>query len=155
MIKAAKNVKRLFIILGFKDSNLCILVILQKGMVKNSSKQLGLEGEKQSREFLQNKGYTILEQNWRFKKYEVDLIARKDDLIVFIEVKTRKNNTFGEPEVFVTRKKQSFLIAAANQYLIERNIDLSSRFDVVSLVGTGSELSVNHLEGAFHPNIHK
>ncbi|MDI1354019.1 MAG: YraN family protein [bacterium] len=123
--------------------------------MKNSSKQLGLEGEAQAKKHLEEKGYTILEKNWRFKKYEVDLIARKDDLIVFIEVKTRKNNTFGEPEVFVTRKKQNFLIAAANQYLMERNIDLSSRFDVVSLVGIGTELSVNHLEEAFHPTIIK
>lgn len=128
-------------------------MIVQKGNVKNSSKQLGLEGEDQAKKYLEENGYSILEQNWRFKKYEVDIIAAKDDLIVFIEVKTRKNNTFGEPEVFVTRKKQNFLISAANQYLIERNIEFHSRFDVISILADSGESSIKHIEDAFRPII--
>ena len=119
-------------------------------MTNNSQKQ-GQEGELIARKHLVAEGYELLEVNWRFRKYEIDVIAKKAQTIVFVEVKTRKSNTFGEPEVFVTKQKQNFLIAAANQYLIENNIDLESRFDIISVLQFNNNHTVKHLEAAFYP----
>jgi putative endonuclease len=127
-------------------------VIGQTGM-ENNSKNLGVEGERLAREYLLKLGYNILEKNWRFKKYEVDIIAKIGETMVFVEVKARKSDIFGEPEIFVTKQKQRFLIAAAHHYITEKNIDLESRFDIVSVLLINNKLTVKHLEGAFYPTI--
>lgn len=119
----------------------------------NNSKHLGVEGEKKAREHLLKCDYTILETNWRFKKYEVDIICRRDQTLVFVEVKTRSSEVFGSPEIFVTLQKQKFLISAANQYLIQNNLELESRFDIISIVQISNSFTVKHLEGAFYPTI--
>jgi len=121
--------------------------------LKNKSQKYGEDGENHASNYLKRQGYEILERNWRFKKLEVDIIARKADVIAFVEVKTRKNSTFGEPQIFVTKKKQSFLIAAANQYLIERNLDVESRFDIIAISQLNNNETINHLEGAFYPTV--
>jgi putative endonuclease len=119
--------------------------------MQNNSQKLGNDGELLAREHLRRQGYQIIATNWRYRKYEIDIISRKGDTMVFIEVKTRKNNIFGEPEVFVTKKKQNFLIAAANEYLIQHQIDLEARFDVIAIVSQNNNQVVNHLEDAFYP----
>jgi putative endonuclease len=121
--------------------------------MNNNSQQQGAEGERLARGHLKNKGYELLDLNWRYKKYEIDIIAKKDETIVFVEVKTRKSNTFGEPEVFVTKQKQNFLIAAANQYIQEKNIELESRFDIIAVLQFNNNHTVKHLEGAFYPSV--
>jgi len=119
--------------------------------MQNNSQKLGGEGEMIARDYLIREGYEIIETNWRYRKYEIDIISKKGQTMVFVEVKTRKNNTFGEPEVFVTKKKQNFLIAAANEYLIQKQIDLESRFDVIAIVSQNNNQVVNHLQDAFYP----
>lgn len=119
--------------------------------MSNNSHLLGREGETLAKNYLLEQGYEILAQNWRYQKYEIDIIAKKDETLVFVEVKTRKNNTFGEPELSVTRQKQGFLTAAANQYLIGNNILLESRFDIISVIQLNNKATVKHLEGAFYP----
>jgi putative endonuclease len=117
----------------------------------NKTKQTGDAGETMAAEYLIRCGHKILERNWRHRKFEIDIISVTGDTIVFTEVKTRKNNTFGEPEIFVTMKKQRFLIAAANHYLISKKIDLEARFDIVGVVTDEGRPGINHLEGAFYP----
>jgi putative endonuclease len=121
-------------------------------MMNNSQKQ-GQEGEVLAQNYLLNEGYEILERNWRYKKYEIDIIAKKGETMVFVEVKTRKNSTFGEPELFVTRQKQGFVIAAANQYLKDNNINLESRFDIIAIIQLNNTRTVKHLEAAYYPLI--
>jgi len=119
--------------------------------MENNSQKQGREGEILARNYLLKKGYEVLELNWRYKKLEIDIIAKKEETVVFVEVKTRKNDTFGEPEVFVTKRKQNFLINAANQYITENNIDLESRFDIIAVIQLNNNNTVKHLEGAFYP----
>jgi putative endonuclease len=119
----------------------------------NKSKIFGDSGEKLAKDLLMSKGYEILETNWRFKKYEVDLISKIEQTIVFVEVNARKNAIFGEPELFVTRQKQKFLIAAAHQYLTQNGINLEARFDVISVLQLNNTPTVKHLEAAFYPAI--
>lgn len=119
--------------------------------MSNNSQNQGQAGEQLARTYLVGQGYKVLDTNWRFKKYEIDIIVTKGETIVFVEVKTRKNGTFGEPELSVTRQKQGFLIAAAKQYIQEKNIALESRFDIVAVTGLNNNHTVKHLESAFYP----
>jgi putative endonuclease len=121
--------------------------------MQNNSQKFGQESEEMARQFLKKKGYTILQANWRFKKYEIDIIGQINDIIVFFEVKARSTNVFGEPEEFVSLKKQKFIITAANHYLQEREIDLESRFDIISVLQINNNITVKHLEGAFYPSV--
>jgi putative endonuclease len=121
-------------------------------MAKKNSQKFGKEAEELARKHLVNKGFSILQSNWRFKKYEVDIIAESNEFIVFVEVKARSTEAFGEPEMFVTLKKQKFLIAAANNYLQENNIEKEARFDIIGILPINNNYSVKHLEGAFYPS---
>lgn len=122
-------------------------------MKSKNSHNLGVEGEKMAKKHLMEKGFVILQENWRFKKYEVDIIAKNNDLLIIVEVKTRSSTVFGEPEVFVTKQKQRFLIAAANEYVVSNNIDMECRFDIISVLQLNNTFSVKHLEAAFYPSI--
>ena len=77
----------------------------------------GHQGEVLAQNLLTQKGYKIIDTNWRYGHNEVDIIAQKDDIIVFVEVKTRSTTVFGEPESFVTREKQKAYIRLANHYI--------------------------------------
>ncbi len=110
----------------------------------------GKKGEEMAAEFLEKKGYKILETNWRFMNLEADIIAEISKTLVIAEVKTRKSNYFGEPESFVTRQKQKNLIKAANAYIERKQLDLEVRFDIVSVV-LNDTTSIKHIEDAFYP----
>ncbi len=112
--------------------------------------ETGKKGEKMAAAFLENKGYTILETNWRFLNLEADIIAQTGQTLVIAEVKTRKSNYFGEPESFVNRQKQKNLIKAANAFIERKQLDLEVRFDIVSVV-LNDDSSIKHIEDAFYP----
>jgi putative endonuclease len=111
----------------------------------------GTKGEELATSFLKNAGYIILETNWRYKNLEADIIAMKNGVMVVAEVKTRTSNFFGEPETFVTKQKQGNLRSAANAYIVQKQLDMEVRFDVISvLMGKSEEpAQVNHIEDAF------
>lgn len=115
--------------------------------------ELGKLGEDMARELLENKGYEVLEQNWRFEKFEVDLIALTEQYLVFVEVKTRETDVFGNPETFVNRAKQLHLAEAVEAYLYlnpERATDV--RYDVVSVIISRNKREALHFEDAFWPD---
>lgn len=118
-------------------------------MTKNI--KLGSEGENAAADFLTAKGYTVKHRNWRYKHKEVDIIAFTDDTIVFAEVKSRSGTYFEQPFQAVTKKKQRFLIEAANAYIEKYEIDLEARFDILSLVKTENGFNIDHIEDAFYP----
>lgn len=93
----------------------------------------GNYGEQLAVDYLRNLDYEILAVNWRYKYWEVDIIAKNDDSLVFIEVKSRSNTCFGNPEDFVDLKKQNNLIQAAEAYLELTNYQGEIRFDIVSV----------------------
>lgn len=70
---------------------------------------------------------------------------------MFVEVKTRGSNEYGEPETFVSLKKQRFIIAAANNYLVEKNNDSEARFDIISILIENNKTIIKHLQDAFYP----
>tara|TARA_R110001583_G_scaffold159537_1_gene311362 strand:- start:288 stop:647 length:360 start_codon:yes stop_codon:yes gene_type:complete len=111
--------------------------------------ELGEKGEALAVEFLQKKGYTIKEQNWRFKKAEVDIIAVKDEILAVIEVKTRSSNYFGNPQDFVNQKKIQLLVEAINEYVTKKELDVEVRFDIIAILKNQKEFKIEHLEDAF------
>jgi putative endonuclease len=100
------------------------------------SKQFGDEGEEIAAKLLEKKGYEIIERNYRYGKGELDIIAKdpNDGYLVFIEVKSRKNLEYGEPEYAITKNRMSQLRKIAASYLFEKEIgEIECRFDVVTI----------------------
>lgn len=112
--------------------------------------ELGLAGEKIAVELLQKKGFRIREQNWRFQKSEVDIIAQKGSLLLIIEVKTRSTHYFGDPQDFIKEQKIKLIMKAANHYVISNELDVEVRFDVIGIVKNHTGTSITHLEDAFY-----
>lgn len=115
--------------------------------------ELGKEGEALALAFLQSKGYEILEKNWLHGKEEVDIIAMKDGVVAMVEVKTRRTRFFGDPEVFVNKKKQRHLVSAADAYLQKNNMENEARFDIISVLVQDGKSRLNHITDAFYPTL--
>ena len=93
----------------------------------------GNKGEALAAEYLSQQGYTILHQNWRYSHWEVDIIAEKDGILHFIEVKTRLTRKFGHPEDAVDKKKIQYLINAAEEYLYQQPQWQRIQFNILSI----------------------
>ncbi len=105
--------------------------------------------------FLKEKGFTILETNWRFGHNEIDILAKDKDFLVVVEVKTRKGTPLLEPEVAVDNNKQRFLIKAVNHYIRFKNINLETRFDIVAITLKGDDAVIHHIVDAFYPRLQR
>jgi putative endonuclease len=95
--------------------------------------QLGKEGERLAADFLLQQGFAILHRNWRYGQLEVDIIAMKNGVLHFVEVKFRTGNKYGHPEQSVTKQKFRFLMRAADQYLYLNPQFKKIRFDILSI----------------------
>ncbi|MEE9440182.1 MAG: YraN family protein [Saprospiraceae bacterium] len=114
--------------------------------------ELGKKGEEIAIEFLVKKGYKILEKNWRYRRSEVDIICMNDDILVFVEVKSRSDNYFGNPESFVTAKKETLLIDAASYYMEKIDHQWEIRFDIIAvLFHNQAYQTIEHFKDAFFP----
>lgn len=112
--------------------------------------ELGHWGEDVAADYLRRKGYTIVERDWRSGHYDLDIIACDGETLVFVEVKTRSNRMFSDPETAVGYQKIRNLQQAANHYVKYRHIDLPIRFDIITVVGAmGDTPEVEHIEDAF------
>src|SRR3954470_24473350 len=96
-----------------------------------SHNELGKHGELLARHYLSENGFVVLSQNWRYSYYEVDVIASKDNILHFIEIKTRKTLTYGFPEDDVSRKKMENLTEAAEEYVFRNPQWKRVQFDIL------------------------
>lgn len=111
----------------------------------------GALGENAAVKLLKKKGYEILERNYRKKYGELDIIAKKDAVLVFVEVKLRATKTFGTAAEFVDARKRQRIIKTAEAYLAEKHLDSICRFDVVEVYHKGLTVTeINHIENAFY-----
>lgn len=114
--------------------------------------RLGRVGEQAAIQYLQAQGYRILEQNYRCRFGEIDLIAQDGPVLAFIEVKTRQSRTFGPPAAAVTLRKQHHIIKAAQVYLARRgNEQVVCRFDVVTIELDLQQPRIEIIKNAFQP----
>lgn len=114
---------------------------------------LGPQGEDAAAGYLAARGYRILHRNWRSGKREIDIVAEKNNVIVFIEVKTRSENFLLHPRSSVTGDKQRSVIFAAESYIRKFNINKESRFDIVSVISKNKTVEIEHIEDAFYPTL--
>ena len=112
--------------------------------------QLGKKGEQMAVDFLTKRGYDIIERNYRFDKAEVDIIAKKENILAIIEVKTRSTSDFGDPQDFVKPKQIQRLVKAVDEYVIENKLDVEVRFDIIAIVKENKGFTIEHLENAFY-----
>lgn len=112
---------------------------------------LGKKGEDKAVLHLTQTGYRILHRNWSSEKLEIDIIALKDDIVVFIEVKARSTSKYGWPEEAITKAKAKNLIEAAELYLEDQNLENEIRFDIISLVQQNSSFTLQHFIDAINP----
>jgi putative endonuclease len=111
--------------------------------------ELGKKGEQLAIDFLIKKGYSILDKNYRYLKAEVDIIAQKGEVLAAIEVKTRSTDYFGNPEEFVNPKKIKLLLSAIDYYVVEKDLDVEVRFDIIAIIHQNKKTKIDHLEDAF------
>ena len=115
-----------------------------------NTKAIGDKGETIAVNYLTNAGYVILERNYRCKQGEIDIIAQKCDVLVFIEVKTRRTLRYGTPGAAVDYKKQQRIIRSAAWYIRCRDVNMHCRFDVVEVLSMPSgSAKINHIVNAF------
>jgi putative endonuclease len=113
--------------------------------------ELGAHGERLACKYLVKKGYSILDQNWRFGRNEIDIVALFQDKVIVVEVKTRQTAKIGEPWRAVTKSKQKAIIKVAHAYLLQNEIDFETQFDIISIVYNSYRCDLEHIQGAFSP----
>ncbi|MCB2409343.1 YraN family protein [Hymenobacter lucidus] len=113
--------------------------------------ELGQAGEQAAGAFLTNLGFTVVRQGYRYRRAEVDLIVQRgQELLVFVEVKTRSSAQFGFPEKFVTERKRQLFLLAAEQYQLETDWQGDIRFDILALSQISTGFRIEHFEDAFY-----
>jgi putative endonuclease len=138
----------------YYSEGIILINILYKEDLLAKNNEIGLRGENLACEFLVTKGYEIVARNWRFKRAEVDIIAKLGDIYVFIEVKAKTYDYYGDPSESITQRKEDFLIDAATQYCIEIGHGWEVRFDIISIIfHPNYSNSLNHYIDAFFPGI--
>lgn len=111
---------------------------------------LGTKGEDLAVDALLKKGYVILERNYIFQKAEVDIIAKKEDILAIVEVKTRSSNAFGNPQDFLKPKQIQRIVKAVDNYVTTNQLNVEVRFDIMAIVKNGTQFDIEHLENAYY-----
>jgi len=112
--------------------------------------ELGKKGEQLAVSFLLENDYEIIERNYRFDKAEVDIIARKNEILAIVEVKTRSTADFGNPQDFVKPKQIQRLVKAVDEYVTVSGLDVEVRFDIIAIIKENKNFKIEHLENAFY-----
>lgn len=114
----------------------------------NKTKDLGREGEQMAADYLRRRGYAILKRNYKVGKREIDIIASKNDFLVFVEVKMRKSARYGMPEEAVDERKADKIRYVAEQYLAYHHWPGPIRFDIIAILKKDS-VEITHFKDAF------
>lgn len=118
--------------------------------MSQEKKEIGQKGEDLAANYLKELGYQILERNYRCKLGEVDIIARENDTLVFIEVRTRSSLDFGLPQESINRRKRHQISKVALEYMIRKKLkNIPARFDVVAISLKPGKEKVDHIKDAF------
>jgi putative endonuclease len=111
-----------------------------------AQQRIGRWGEQAATDYLEKSGYAILARNFRTKHGEIDIIARQDKVLVFVEVKARSSNRYGYPEYSVSPKKRLHLLSAAQEYILSHPEFTTWRVDVIAVEGETGEAKISHFE---------
>lgn len=111
------------------------------------SKEIGKRAEERALNLLSNQGYELCEKNYRYKRSEIDLIVRKSQTLVFIEVKYRRTTKFGHPEEFVSANQKRSILEGAEHYITEIGWQHHIRFDIIAV---DAAFNIEHFQDAFY-----
>lgn len=121
-------------------------------MKKNQHLEIGRLAENAACHYLIKNGYLLLEKNWRWKKAEIDIIAKDGDELVLLEVKGRSTMKYGNPELAISEKKRMLMMDAATRYMEMINHEWAVRFDVISIIVQNNQVvQIDHFEDSFSP----
>jgi putative endonuclease len=109
----------------------------------------GQQGELLAAQYLQRQGYQIIERNYRFGRYEIDIIAQKENFLIIVEVKTKTNLSYGSPADEVTPKKAAQVANAAVEYMYQNQWKGEVRYDIIAVVLNGPKATIEHIKDAF------
>ncbi len=112
--------------------------------------EFGKHGEQLAVDFLIDKGYEILQRNYRFQKAEIDIIAKKNETLAVVEVKSRSTDFLENIADTVGKKKISLLVSAANEFVIANDLDVEVRFDIITILKKGEIFVIEHLKDSFY-----
>lgn len=135
----------------FPNTFECTFYIPMAQSTPESTKSIGDKGESLACDYLSKRGYSLIEKNWKYFRFEIDLIMEKEGEIVFVEVKTRFSDTYGEPWEAVNRGKRQRICTSADAYLRDKKCTLEPRFDIISIIKNGERVQIQHIESAFRP----
>jgi putative endonuclease len=113
------------------------------------TQKIGEKGEIIAQDYLSRNGFEILHTNWRFGYKELDIVATKDSCLHIIEVKTRTSQFWENPKDAVVRRKQKNIIDAADAYISKFNINMETKFDVISIILDGEKQEIEYIPEAF------
>jgi putative endonuclease len=113
---------------------------------------LGHKGELLAAQYLQSKGYKIVDTNWRFYHREIDIVAQYQSFVVFVEVKLRHYTGRQLARESVSRNKEKLLIDAAETWIQKNNHTGESRFDLIAITLWDNKYHIEHIENAFNPS---
>ena len=123
--------------------------------MRMATDETGITGEAIAEGYLIERGFRIETTGYRYRRAEIDLIARKDDTLYFVEVKTRRSTTYADPSAAVSTRKEQLLARAASRYAYEVHHEWAVRFDVISIVlHPDGTYDLDHLEDVFFPGLH-
>ncbi len=114
------------------------------------TQEIGFEGEEHAVSYLERAGYRILCRNYRYRKAEIDILARQGPFLVVVEVKTRTGSFYEALTDSIPRAKINRLVKAAHHYIQEEGLSLEVRFDIIQVIREGPGFHLVHLEDAFY-----
>jgi putative endonuclease len=117
--------------------------------MRTVSQQLGRAAEDLAVRHFTERGFSVVARNYRYRRAEVDIIAQKNQLLIFVEVKARSNDQFGDPEAFVGGRQRALVRMAAEHYIIIHNWNHAIRFDIVAVLKIDNHMQLAHFEDAF------
>ena len=115
----------------------------------SKNKEIGRKGESIAIDYLRKKGYSVIHKNYRYRRYEIDIIAMTENTVVFIEVKSRNSLDFGHPEEAIGNSKIEHILRCADHYIHHNHWEGDIRFDIISILYDQKPV-IEHIEDAFY-----
>jgi putative endonuclease len=118
-----------------------------------TQREIGEMAEGIAEQYLSKLGYTILDKNWYYGHLELDIVARDKNELVIVEVKSRNGIRYEHPSEAVTNAKMKRIVEAADAYIQEKDINLETRFDVITVIFFNQRHELEHFKDAFYPTL--
>ena len=118
-----------------------------------SQREIGKIAEDLAHQYLLKENYEILDRNWHHGHLELDIIARDGDELVIVEVKSRNGIRYEHPSEAVTNTKIKRIVEAADAYILEKDFQLETRFDVITIIFFNQQHELEHFKDAFYPTL--